>query len=81
MKREKERNLSQSNDKSPDTDWKIQKSKFTTQKRNQDFDCTTIADQLRTVIWGDDNHKIRVVKPVYGIPTFPLTATAQKTHI
>ena len=31
------------------------------------FDCTTIADRLRTVSWSNDNHQTGVVKPVYGI--------------
>ena len=52
------------------------KSNVTTQKRHQNFDYTTIADWLRTVSWGNDSHPTGVVKPVYGIPTFPLTAKA-----
>ena len=67
--REKERDLTKSYDKSPYTD-----SNVTTQKRHQNFDYTTIADRLRTVSWGNDSHPTGVVKPVYGIPTFPLTA-------
>ena len=31
---------------------------------------------LRTVSWSNDNHPTGVVKPVYGIPTFLLTAKA-----
>ena len=42
----------------------------------KNFDYTTIADRLRTVSWGNDSHPTGVVKPVYGIPTFPLTAKA-----
>ena len=40
-------------------------------------------DQLRTVSWGNDSHPIGEVKPVYGIPTFPLTAKPlqSKGHI
>ena len=45
-------------------------------KRNQIFDYTTIADQLREVSWSNDSHLTVVVKPVYGIQTFPLTAKA-----
>ena len=40
----------------------------------KNFDYTTIADWLKTVIRGNDSHPTGVVKPVYGIPTFPLTA-------
>ena len=35
-----------------------------------------IADQLRTVSWGNDSHPTGVAKPVYERSTFPLTATA-----
>ena len=31
---------------------------------------------LRAVNSGNDSHPTSVVKPVYGIPTFPLTAKA-----
>ena len=37
---------------------------------------TTIADRLRTVSCSNDSHPTGAVKPVYGIPTFPLTANA-----
>ena len=48
------------------------KINVTTQKRHQNFDDTTIADRLRTVGWSNDSYPTGVVKPVYGIPTFPL---------
>ena len=32
-----------------------------------------IADRLGMVSWRNDSHPTDVVKPVYGIPTFPLT--------
>ena len=47
-----------------------------TKNATKNFDYTTIADRLRTVSWGNDSHPAGVVKPVYGIPTFPLTAKA-----
>ena len=47
---------------------------MTTQTRNKNFDYTTIADRLRTVSWSNDSYQTGAVKPVYGIPTFPLTA-------
>ena len=50
------------------------KSKVTTQNRHQTFDYTTIADQLRTVSWSINSHPTDVVKLVYGIKTFPLSA-------
>ena len=40
-------------------------------KSTKNFDYTTIADRLWTVNWGNDSHPTGVVKPVYGIPTFP----------
>ena len=57
----------------------IDKSK--TQRNNTNnattnFDYTAISDRLRTVSLGNDRHNTSVVKPVNGIPTFPLTATA-----
>ena len=52
------------------------KSNVTTQKRHQNFNHTTIADHLKTVSWGNESHPNGVVKSVYGIPTFPLTAKA-----
>ena len=45
-------------------------------KRYKNFDYTTIADLLRKVGLSNDSHSTGVVKPVYGIPTFPLTAKA-----
>ena len=47
---------------------------MTTQKRNQTLRLHNDWDQLRTVSWGNDSNRPGVVKPVYGIPTFPLTA-------
>ena len=40
------------------------------------FDYITIADRLSMVSWSNSSHLTGVVKPVYGRPTFPLTATA-----
>ena len=42
----------------------------------KNFDYITIADRLRTVSWSNNSHPTGVVKPVYGYPTFPLTAKA-----
>ena len=50
---------------------------MTTQKNaTKNFDYTTIVDRLRTVSWGIESHQTGVVKPVYGIPNFPVTAKA-----
>ena len=73
---EKGRDLTQSYDKSPYTDRTIQKATWKHKDDTKNFDYTTIADRLRTVSWGNDSHPTGVVKPVYGIPTFPLTAKA-----
>ena len=70
--REKGRDLTQFYDKSPYTHGKIRNVR--TQKRYQNIDYTTIAGRLRTVSWSNDRNPTGVVKPVYGIPTFPLTA-------
>ena len=45
-------------------------------KRHQNFDYITIANRLRTVSWSNDSTLTVVVKTVYVISTFPLTATA-----
>ena len=55
---------------------KSKKQRDNTKNATKNFDYTTIADRLRTVNWGNDSHPAGVVKPVYGIPTFPLTAKA-----
>ena len=39
----------------------------------------TIADRLGTVSLSNDTNQTGVVKPVYGIPTFPLIAKAVKS--
>ena len=78
-KRERERkgrDPTQSCDKSPYTHRKVQKAKWQHKNTTKTFDYATIADRLRTVNSGNDSHPTGVVKPVYGIPTFPLTAKA-----
>ena len=53
---------------------KIQKAMRQHKNVTKNFDYSTIANRLRTVSWGNDSHPTGVVKPVNGIPTFPLTA-------
>ena len=61
---------------------KIQKAKWQHKSATKNFDYTMIADRfrsydwLRTVSCCDDSHQTGVAKPVYGIPTFPLTTKA-----
>ena len=55
---------------------KIQKATWQHKNATKNFDYTTIADRLRTVSWSKDSHPTGVVKPVYWIQTFPLTAKA-----
>ena len=59
---------------------KQQKKKKTWQhKHTTKKNFTTIAERLWTVSWSSDSHPKGVVKPVNGIPTFPLaTKTYQK---
>ena len=45
-------------------------------KKHQNFDYTTIADRLRTVSLRNNSYPTGVVKPFYGILTFPLTTKA-----
>ena len=56
---------------------KIQKAtqKHKNATKNVDY-YTAIADPLRTISWGNDSHPTGVVKAVYGIPTFSITAKA-----
>ena len=51
------------------------KNNMKTQKCHQNFEYTTIADRLRTVIWSYESHPSGVVKPVNGIQILPLTTT------
>ena len=47
-------------------------------------DYTRVANQLRTVSWSYYCHPMRVFKPVYMIPTFPLTeklCNQKDTHL
>ena len=55
---------------------KIKKQRYTTKNAIKNFDYTTIADRLRMVSWSNDLNHTGVVKPVNGIPTFPITAKA-----
>ena len=73
----KGRDLTQSYDKSPNTQRKIQKATLQHKNATKNFDCTTIVDRLRTVSCSNDSHPIGGVKPVYGISTFPLTTKAE----
>ena len=73
--REKGRDLTQSYDKSPYTHRKIQKATWQHRNATKYFDCTTIADRLRTVSLGNDSYPTGVVKPVNGIPTPPPPST------
>ena len=74
--REKQRDLTQSYDESPYADRKIKNATWQQNYATKKFGYTPIAGRLRTISWGNDSHPTAVVKPVYGIPTFPLTAQA-----
>ena len=62
--------------KAPAPTEKIQKATRQHKNATKNFDYTTIADRFRTVSWGNDSYPTGVVKPVFGIPTFPLAAKA-----
>ena len=70
------RDLTQSFDKSPYTDRNIQEATWQHKNATKNFDYKTTADRLWNVSCGNDSHPTGVVKPLYGIPTFPLTAKA-----
>ena len=63
--------------KSSYTHRKPEKQHYNTKNAGKNFDFTRIADRVRKVSWGNDSQQTGVVKPFYGIPTFPLTATAE----
>ena len=52
----------------------------TTKTHDQKDDYTTIADRLRTVNSSDCFHSNGVVKPIYGISNFTLTAKDVKSN-
>ena len=55
VEREKGRDPTQSYDKDPYTDGKIQKATWQHKDATKNFDYTTIADRLRPVSWGNDS--------------------------
>ena len=55
---------------------KSKKQRDNTKNATKNLDYTTIADRLRTVSWSNNCHHTGVVKPVYELLTFPLTAKA-----
>ena len=55
-------------------------SKLQHKNVTKSFDYTTIADRLRTVSFSNNSHQTGVVKPVYRILTFPLTATVEQNY-
>ena len=73
------RDQTQSYDISPYIHRKILKGTWQHKNATKNFDYTTISDRLRTVSWSSDSHPTCVVKLVYGIKTFLLTAKAVKS--
>ena len=47
---------------------------MTTQNATKNFDYTTIVDRHKKASSGNDSYQTGMVKPLYGVPTFPLTA-------
>ena len=62
--REKGRDLTQSNDKSPYTSRIVKRAKWQHKQRHKKIDYTTVADRLRTVSWSNYGHPIGVVNLV-----------------
>ena len=62
--------------KAPTPTEKSKKQHDNTARPPKNFDYTTIADRLGTVSWSNDSHPTGMVKPINGIPTFPLTVKA-----
>ena len=49
---------------------------MTAHKRHQKLRLHNDCGPTQTVSWGNDSNPTGVVKPIYGIRTFPLTAKA-----
>ena len=81
--REKGRDLTESYNKSTYTHRKIQNATRQHKNATKNFDYITIASRLRSVGWGNGNHLAGAVTPIYGVPTFLLTAKTMesKGHI
>ena len=62
--------------KAPTMTEKFQKQRDNTKTPPKTSITQRLRTDLRTVSFGNDSHPTGVVKPVYGIPTFPLTAKA-----
>ena len=78
------RYLTQYYEKTPLSTEKLKKQSDNTKKTHQNFDYTTIVDRLGAISWSNDSHSTVVIKPVYGITTFPLTTRVielKRTHI
>ena len=78
---EKGRNLTLSNDKSPNTNKTSKKQSNKMKTPQKTFDCKTIADQLSTISLNSDNHQTCVAKLVYGIASCQLTAILNRVKI
>ena len=63
--RERERDLTQSYDKSPYTNEKSKKQRDNIKNATKNFDYTAIEDLLRTVSCSNSSHPTGVVRPVY----------------
>ena len=81
MRREKGRNLTQSNEKSPFANRKLKKAnwKHKTPPKNFDYTSQRLQTDLGQSVGVATATPTGVVTPVYGIPTFPLTAKLYKT--
>ena len=70
MGREKGRDLTQSYDKSPNTNRKVKRTKWQHKQRHKKFDYIAVTDRLRTVSLSNYGHPTGVVNLVYG-PNLP----------
>ena len=62
--------------KAPTPTEKFKKQHDNTKISTKNFNFIMIADWLRTDGWSNNRHPAHVVRPFYGIQTFPLTARA-----
>ena len=62
--------------KAPTRTEKSKKQRDNIKNATKNFDNTTIADRLKTVIWSNNSHPTGEVKQVCERSTFPLTTKA-----
>ena len=64
--RRTQKNLTQSDDKSPQTNTNVKKAKWQHKRATKKFDYTAIANRLKTVTWNNYSNPTRMVNRLSG---------------